>query len=364
MDDWYEQALDKDTYDYTYYAIFEIHKYKLHFHSDDGTVIESIVEVPYGERAQAPIEVPFKDDSELDLIETYNFIGYSLSVGGKITDLNTIVVSSDEDFYANFERKNVYQSIHEDWFDVDKNGIIVPNRILKGKITLPAKKNKITVTTIGSFKELINNKEQQFTHIFCPADSQITTISENAFNGVRSLKYFDYSPNTITTIGNSAFFQCDGLLSDDNFKLSTKLTTIGNSAFGNAFDNSDPTANPHTLHIPGCVESIGLRGFSNIFNHSGGQNNNHIQIGGPNDISKLNLNNPVLTDNMQASEVEKFATNRRSISAITFYTNQNYPNGLASLIDSESKWTLRDIFLGNRAGQTDLAINFNIEKGM
>lgn len=135
-----------------------------------------------------------------------------------------------------------------------------------------------------------------------------------------SLKYFDYSPNTITSIGAEAFWSCTGLLSDDYFRLSTKLTTIGNSAFVLAFDNSDATADPHVLRIPGNVESIGLRGFSNIFNSSGGQLANRIEIGGPGDVSKLNLNNPPL-DYETATSVEKFGTNKRSISAIIFYTN-------------------------------------------
>ena len=360
---WTAQRLVEGKYNYTYYAIFEIHKYTLNFYDDTGTKLENTVEIAYGEMAQPPVEIPYKDDSLLDLTETYNFVGYSMSVGGQIVNLNTIMVSSDEEFYANFEKKNVYESIHKEWFDIDDNGVITPNRVLKGKITLPAEVNGITVTTIGSeFHNSINEKEQSFTHIFCPTDSKITSIAERAFKDMISLKYFDYSPNTITSIGAEAFWGCTSLLSDDYFRLSTKLTTIGNSAFVLAFDNSDATANPHVLRIPGNVESIGLRGFSNIFNSSGGQLANRIEIGGPGDVSKLNLNNPPL-DYETATSVEKFGTNKRSISAIVFYTNQNY-NGLSSPVHEGSTWTLRDIFLGQRAGQTDLTINFSIEKGM
>ena len=263
----YPGLINEEIKDYVFYAIFTIHKYELTFYSDDGKVIDDKVYVPYGERAQAPISVPYKDPSDLpEATDIYNFIGYSLAVGGQIIDLNTVVISNDEQFYANYKKESIYNAIHEDWFDITEAGEIYPNRILKGKIIIPAKIDDVVVTGIhSSFGQKINNISQEFTHVFVELNNSINYIASGAFQYCSSLKEFDFTNTSIKYIGDHAFFNVNNL-DLTTFKLNDELEYISNFGFANAF--TTPAVSTEIL-IPSSVKGIGSRGFSNFINDPG-----------------------------------------------------------------------------------------------
>lgn len=79
----------------------------------------------------------------------------------------------------------------------------------------------------------------------------MTTVGRYAFYGCNKLQAVAF-PTTLTSIGNSAFYEC-GLVS---VSLPKSLISIGDQAF---YNNKSLTE----LHIPSSLESIGAQAFSN-----------------------------------------------------------------------------------------------------
>jgi hypothetical protein len=160
--------------------------------------------------------MPHKDDSSLSLYETYEFKGYSMSVGGDLINLSTILVTEDEEFYAIFEKiDDVRKIVHEDWFEQDgkevtitesysgytATGIILkPKRILTGKITIPRKFNGKDVIALSGFNTPAERETSlhTITHVFMEKQSDMDSkaplckINGDAFETVKTLKYFDF----------------------------------------------------------------------------------------------------------------------------------------------------------------------------
>lgn len=287
--------IDTNQHDYVYYAIFTIHEYVLSFYNDDGTILDNTVKVPYGEKAQAPLEIPYKeyiDISENKKDNIWNFIGYSLAVGGQIVDLSTITVSNDEEFYANYKDVKITEAIHPEWFEIE-DGVIKPNRILRGKIIIPAKINDKVVTAISNrFSEAIKEQEQKFTHIFFEDNNQITSIqggdfnSYGAFRGYNNIQFIDLKNTKISIIGHAAFFNA---LSLTSIEFNEYLKEIEAYGLSNAFATI-PTL---TINLPNSLQKIGDRGLANIYavdttiNIGSGEKNSaeyDINAGGNNQI--------------------------------------------------------------------------------
>ncbi len=103
----------------------------------------------------------------------------------------------------------------------------------------------------------------------------VTSIGNEAFyycNGLTSIEI----PNSVTSIGNSAFYYCNGLTS---IEIPNSVTSIGNSAF--SFCNGLTS-----IEIPNSVTSIGNEAFSSCY----GLESFVVEGGNPNYDSRNNCN--------------------------------------------------------------------------
>jgi hypothetical protein len=344
---WSNQKLIADKYDYTYYAIFEIHEYELRFHNDTGTQVDDIVKVPYGQMARIPNSVPYKDDSGLDLYGTYNFIGYSSSVGGEIIDVTKIEVSSNEDFFANFEEvEDVRTIVHTDWFtctdewtyeegslnsDYTQTGVtITPALKLRGKITIPRTFQGKPVMAIGGFRcDNLKQGEDPYrvTHIFMEkaddgSKAPLCVVVANAFRGMSTLKYFDFGSCNLRAIQSFGFNSCS--LDADLIDLRlAPLQQVQNNAFNQGITSSKPT----TLFIPASLKLVGNTGFANLRMFPG----SNLEVGAEGELSDLNLEMGTTT-----SGYFKFTQNSYPFSKIYFYSKL-YDSKLDIAFSSGSK---------------------------
>ena len=83
--------------------------------------------------------------------------------------------------------------------------------------------------------------------------SSVTTINDQAFRGCTGFTGDLVIPNSVTTIGDYAFFGCNGF--NGNLTLGSSLTTIGEYAFQgcNGFTGS--------LTLPDAMTSLGIYAF-------------------------------------------------------------------------------------------------------
>ena len=156
---WNEQTLDSSIHTYTFYAICPIHKWSVKYYYKDNTLIEE-KKIPHGNYAVMSTIIPWKDDSDLPLDQTYKFLGYSRSAtASSAIKLEEYMITEDTTFYAVFDNNpiNVYEDIHLEYFtpstqDISSryidnldtrwsldNGIVLAlNKKVKGKLTVPA----------------------------------------------------------------------------------------------------------------------------------------------------------------------------------------------------------------------------------
>ena len=276
--------------------------------------------MPYGEIAQAPSALPFKDDSQLGLYETYDFKGWSSSIGGELVDLSTITVTSDEEFYAIFEKvDDVRKIVHYDWFeatpyDYDEAqwefmksnyktcGLMIYPKghstgkplALRGKITIPRRINGVNVIGLGSFPE---SDGHEITHVFMEDDGSgtrapLTMIGSRAFQFVETLKYFDFANSSVRFINTYAFQRCSLDMNLMSF-ADAPLRGVNGYVFNQGFTASTPT----TVHIPATLIYAGSSAFQYGFMPAG----SNLQIGDPDNMSILDLSYSV-----NASSYEKF----------------------------------------------------------
>nr|DAT09956.1 MAG TPA: hypothetical protein [Caudoviricetes sp.] len=205
--------------DYTFYAIYIKHKYKMSFYNDNDTLIDEI-EITYNEKLYPPTIIPHKDESALLLESTYKHIGYSTSKGGRKVDLGSMRSIKDYKFYAVYEIANVYDApFDEKFFDFtfgtyhEQSGYYISIKSgysLSGKVTLPTRYNNQPVIGIlgaaspadSSFVNGFRNNND-ITHIFWykdPAGMNIIDFAIRCFEGMGSLQYIEI-PGTIERFG-------------------------------------------------------------------------------------------------------------------------------------------------------------------
>ena len=125
-----------------------------------------------------------------------------------------------------------------------------------GEVTIPASFEydgvTYSVTSIGvsAFKARINNHQacSSLTSITIP--NSVTSIGSSAFSGCYRLTSITL-PNSVTSIGNYAFYGCSGLTS---LTIPNSVTTIGSAAF-------DDCSGLTSITIPNSVTSIEYEAF-------------------------------------------------------------------------------------------------------
>ena len=112
-----------------------------------------------------------------------------------------------------------------------------------GKVTIPSTVNGHTVTSVGYQAFYDYNYNRGITEVVLP--NTLTNIGNSAFYYCKELKSINL-PEGLTNIGNHAFYNCGKL---ENITLPSSLKIIGSWAFGYATINS--------IVIPKNVTSIG-----------------------------------------------------------------------------------------------------------
>ena len=270
----------------TLYAKFQTHKQLVSYYVGDQLIGGAPVEVPYQSAIIYPEELPYKNDLDLALTQTYKFIGYSTEQVDTWTTTSdgTInlrhpapkTIDKDMSLYAQFEETSVYNNIlSEDWLTIDSNGKCTFSKSgLKGKVTLPSYVNNIQVLSFQA-----QYAQPDITHIFWQKENNgVTQYLGNAFYSGSNLDFFKnliYAeiPNNNFTIGARCFQNCVNLFNNnkitqedvDNFF--EKIIKYNNYCFmnPNLTAVSSGFLSNKTLKLSGSVSQIGQRAFGGAF---------------------------------------------------------------------------------------------------
>ena len=318
--------------------------YDLKFYGVDTTTpfaeLKSIkYGTPFPEVSSMIKEVPYKEYAGSELKAAYNFAGYALLRDSTTKVSDEYIITNDQSFFAIFEYvSDISKVVHyEDWFtftpyaytkdkdysdinvipqeekylqylDNKKSYMVTPKVQLRGKITIPAKYNGKPVVAVGGFGakgEGDSKFNHEVTHVFCEEGSQLYEIRGSAFRFLTSLKYFDFSQNTVRFIDNYAFQGCESIdasLNSQNvsqFQLSTELFYIGELGLTAALRSSGATE----IYIPSKVVLIGANGFSYQVIGEGST----LRVGSETVASQLLLLDPTVSASL--NQVSKFVQN-------------------------------------------------------
>ena len=148
--------------------------------------------------------------------------------------------------------------VNGDGVTVTLTGFEAPEGFKQGQVLeLPDKVNGLTVTDIGdeAFKD--GSDKYKWTGVVFPKD--LKTIGAGAFRYDGYLSGTLVIPNSVTSIGNEAFYYCDGL---SGLVLSNSLQTIGNSAFYSCTGFTGELKLPTTLTVIGELAFFECSGFT------------------------------------------------------------------------------------------------------
>jgi hypothetical protein len=297
---WDELTLDNDVYDYTFYAVFTIHKWNIRFLSGtktDNLTLIAEYQVPHGDVLYTPSVLATLDESALPDDQRYKFLGYTQNLANviaasadtaKLTSVTNMLSTQDTDFYAVFTQESVFTSTtdfkylkfsktsYTDPYDssYSATGYMVrpaDGYSLSGKITLPTEYDGQPIISVGGFGSM------DITHVYWYGTPQVVSIGSNAFNGCKKLVYFQF-PGTVRFITGSAFVGCNQL---KLFDFGNILCYIGELAFNMTFNSSTKT---EKLRIPGTVREIGNYAFAYNDNMRGIAT---LQFGGPGDPTQI-----------------------------------------------------------------------------
>ena len=268
---WNSFELTEGVNDYTFYAVFGIHKYVMSYYlyvdengnySTDAANIDKVL-VPAGEYIvdNPTKKMPYRDDTALGPNGLWKFIGWGLNPESTVpvewTNAAIGRASRDRRFYPIFTAIDVHDEPTDEKYFTIYNGELMPApgyEGLKGKITLPNTVNGVTVTSVSGF-----SGQNGLTHVFVMPGNQITTIGQGGFTGCTKLQYFEW-PETLEVINANAFMECGALTSTDFSH--TKLRRIGSQAFRVAL------AGDHVnIYLPGStLKEIGQNAFTYLNN--------------------------------------------------------------------------------------------------
>ena len=281
-----------------------------------------------------PNVIPYRSDADLpNIYQSYDFKGYSLSINGSLIDVTNITVSSDEEFYAIFKLvDDVRNIVHDDWFvysDLAKftensypgfenssysiSGYYIslkPELLVQGKVVLPRTHNGQPI--IGYMNNGDPNKatNQLITHVFISnsdEDCKLTVIAGSSFDGISTLKYFEFERTSLRVIDSWAFRGCSIDANTLNLQ-DCPLRYIGNYAFNQGISSPGPC----TIILPSSLKVVNNGGFNYLNNCLGTIS---FEIGNANVLSDLDF-----SVNNSGDNYKKFWQNDTSPLNITFYS--------------------------------------------
>ena len=316
-DNWSAQELEDGKIDYTFYAVYAVHKYIMTFLNGDDSVLTTVgVEAD----SYVPIMyniVPYKNDSLLASNQTYHFTGNWKLENGRLLTENSIKSNRNYTFYPEFIEQSVYDSVTGDenfeqyfifttqpaymetggnigeasiiWegvrdakYNIPSGGYkidIKENVALFGKVTLPTYYKGLPIIKLGnSFtRKFSNGRANNITHIFWkrnenePCMLRILEGSESiGYEPDMSLQYLEM-PDGVRIIGSYFFrgfatiktitpYENDGSVVENMIQLPESLAYIGSHSFNYAF----PITAIDRLYLPGSVATIETGAFMNF----------------------------------------------------------------------------------------------------
>ena len=294
----------------------------------------TLIDIPYGtsllEKAEEVFSGgPMLDETLLPLEETYSFKGWGMHKNSATVINETVILQSDLTIFAIFERKDVHQNIHPEWFTytvvsntAGTSVILSPKEdiVLTGKVTIPTYIDGYAVTELKDFDA---EHGHDITHVFMQDAnlSQIKTIRANCFNSLTNLVYFEW-PKQLETIDQRAFYkthlQVDLVPNEiKTYALANEaLKFIGELAFtGSLYSNTSA----YYVKIPSSVVTIQYAAFC----WENGLENCTLILGTPQNPSKwdaqFNNQNNNLGEGIEEGTGHRFTQNNYNISLI-FYS--------------------------------------------
>ena len=376
---WDSQTRENDKYDYVFYAVYYIHKYKMDYYDGDGSVLVTMY-VPANSsivRYTPTNAYPTKtiEDTEENFYYVEKFSGWALTPNGQAeewTEANIGRASKDRSFYPTFVKDSVYNNVlDESWLYNDSDGNGRFNKTgLKGKITLPAVVGGYPIREFRAYYA-----QPEVTHIFWQKDNnQLQSYGIGAFGtGYNTMNQvvnepfanliYAEIPNSNFNISREAFkfcrnlFNSSGVTQDivDDFFL--KIVSYGQQAFmeTNKVDGSLGFLHNKILKLPSTITSIGRQVFQSAFIRKvefGDPLNSFGYIQYLNDTSKWNMNGimpmaGIYQINAVYATIEIYAPN------ITLYYD---PNGI--IMDDDTKELFLNRLFGNNYSQTLSTIEY------
>lgn len=253
INNWSNQSLNTNQHTYNFYAICPIHSWDVKFY-DNGVLFDT-VKVPHENTCNGPSITPYRDDSELELTQTYLLAGYARTENAKTPiDLSSFQIIGDTNFYTvwNTDPISVYDNVHPEYFKVVGvpnvyGAVIQLDKKVTGKLTIPYNitynGTEYPVTTFKSNATARNSDPllENITHIFFKKNTNgsttVSSIGDYCFSQCTNLQYFEFDAPGLNSIGGYAFYGAQ------NLKLSSLVTGtftfVGNYSFTNAFGHFD-----------------------------------------------------------------------------------------------------------------------------
>lgn len=279
--------LNKEEFDYTFYAIFKVHTYNVKFYTynngNNSTTEVAAATVKAGNYLSAPDITPLSPiESSLALTMRHRFLGWvkdkancypatEAAAARYLLDL-TKIRSEKEDrvFYACFLEESVYDRPDTDLFEFTyDDSLTFPEysefkgqyyagyeaspargKTLTGKVTLPATYNGKPVIMIR------NMHKTKITHFFLEGENHPLVAVGQGSSAVSdhwtTLQWFDFNHATNLKVVGASAFQGANL---ENTTLPPNILAVDNLGFNNAFKIKSKTVFiiPHTLKYAGYL---------------------------------------------------------------------------------------------------------------
>lgn len=279
--------------DFTIYALFKKHKYKVDFYNGPNNLVET-VEVTFGECLADHLPnlmYVHPNEDDLDVYKAYRFLGFSRNdqimvvskaSDAQLVDYNKLFSVTDYRFYAVYMEVNVHETATElskftwepysyvDPVDASYNisGVIVSPKnadesgaalTLSGKITLPLEIEGQPVIGLSGFQK--HNVTHVFWHDKDGDNPKFRIVRSGAFQG-KGLKFFEFT-SKMRIVESNAFQGGPATYKMGDvraFELlgEAPLVQIGAGAFnqGFGFDGTIPV-----FKLRGTVREIGRYAF-------------------------------------------------------------------------------------------------------